>query len=474
MQFFANANPPQQQIRAVARNPDLSGWNNSQIGTRAGNVEVFGTSWMRDVMVAKQFAPANFVKANSLFNGATDANLGITPKWKTPGLHWTHDLGMAMDLGISNYVDYDHQGATGIANTQVISAPPPPIGWSLPRALTLSAGLSTAANNRQRAAVEDFLSLYWATKETLRDAANGNRWLIVNGTGDIEKTEIQNLLFRGGGTPATNATTSLISKVLIGGTTRKEKLPNGTEVIRPANGYPEIRKVLTGLGIVNEVDGGHEHHFHIYFTPPAPRELSSSQNLLAETFIEISYQAEKYSLTPKVYEGGTSAIVTMNVTQQFDEILIATCQVVLSDGIVPDLKSTLSPAGAASVIYSISGDQQLALTRSSKTIVLTNPKHGSISGPLTTPEDGEIFFYRPNPGFDGFDQVIFSVTLINGKRVQVTMPLEVGGDTRFPPESCPVDDSKDKPGAQSLLRGYLDSNYLHGPLNIGKRPRIPV
>ncbi len=52
------------------------------------------------------------------FNGTTDANLGYTASG-----HGTHDLGMAMDLGINDYISYSYQGQTGVDNTPAITIP---------------------------------------------------------------------------------------------------------------------------------------------------------------------------------------------------------------------------------------------------------------------------------------------------------------------------------------------------------------
>ena len=78
----------------------IPGWDNRQNGTgNSGAVERYGASWMRDLMVAKQYASPGLVQSASWFNGTVDANFVFTPK-----THATHDLGMALDLGVLNYI----------------------------------------------------------------------------------------------------------------------------------------------------------------------------------------------------------------------------------------------------------------------------------------------------------------------------------------------------------------------------------
>lgn len=78
MQLFPNRTGPLGQ-KYAERSASLPGWRSSQLGTREGDVEIFGTSWMRDLMRAKDFAPSGLVQASSLFNGAVDANHKLTP-----------------------------------------------------------------------------------------------------------------------------------------------------------------------------------------------------------------------------------------------------------------------------------------------------------------------------------------------------------------------------------------------------------
>ena len=226
----------------AANNGNLAGWSSGQIGIRPGDVEVFGTSWMRDLMLAKQLTPRQLVQNNSLFNGVTDANHVFTP---LPTSHASHDLGMAMDLGVSNYIDFANQTRAAESRVAAIVIPQGAPQWSSQRAVDLSSLLNAqpfvAASahpriNNQRAAVQDFLSMYWVTKEDIkvRDA-QGNQtlqWAIRNGANEADKREIQNLLFRAAGDDGRpDANNGLITKALIGADLTKSAAAGGL----PAN-----------------------------------------------------------------------------------------------------------------------------------------------------------------------------------------------------------------------------------------------
>ena len=88
---------------------------------------------------------AGLPRAGSWFNGATDANHGYTP-----GGHSSHDLGMAMDLGLNPYISGRAQASADAAEfarpvaAQIAAADAPyanATGWSDARALALSNAL---------------------------------------------------------------------------------------------------------------------------------------------------------------------------------------------------------------------------------------------------------------------------------------------------------------------------------------------
>ncbi|HMW19274.1 MAG TPA: hypothetical protein PJ981_15925, partial [Accumulibacter sp.] len=226
MQIFAKTSVAGGRVN----DQNMQGWYSTQTFTTIKKVEIYGTSWVYDLMKAKQYAPLELSGARtSRFNGTTDANLGFTPN-KALGGHSTHDLGMAMDLGLNDYVSDKYQSVFGLKNTPAITIPADtaklPKAWDYGRAITLSALLPNDMDNgkplnNQRAATRDFLSLYWATKNDIKQLdANGNsgsEWAIVNGKTDAEKRSIQTALFRGAGKNLKpDSSVSLISQVLIG------------------------------------------------------------------------------------------------------------------------------------------------------------------------------------------------------------------------------------------------------------------
>ncbi len=238
-----------------ARSPVTPGWYTTQTGADGSNSsERWATSWARDLMVAANYAPMALSAGNAGPNGqgirmvaTTDANLA-----RTPFMHASHDLGMAMDLGINDWVHPD---------VPAITIPAGPAHWSLQRAVDLT-GLLNAANtgprptelhpNNQRDMTRAFLSMYWATKE---DMKAGERWLITGTANDADRQTIQNALFRAGDAQRNpQSTASLIKDV----------------------------QVLNALGIASRPVVVHHHHFHIGIVPPGVQAIRSSQNLLTE------------------------------------------------------------------------------------------------------------------------------------------------------------------------------------------------
>ena len=66
----------------VVRNPQLPAWVSTQIESGKNDVERYGTSWLRDLMRAKSFAPEilrGYREREFRFTAATDANHGFTP-----------------------------------------------------------------------------------------------------------------------------------------------------------------------------------------------------------------------------------------------------------------------------------------------------------------------------------------------------------------------------------------------------------
>ena len=429
----------------AANNGNLSGWSNSQLGTRAGDVEVFGTSWMRDLMVAKQFAPTQLVQNDSLFNGVTDANHVFTP---LPTSHSSHDLGMAMDLGISNHIDFANQTRAAESRVTAIVIPQGAPQWSSQRAVDLSNLLNAQPFiapggerliNNQRAAVQSFLSMYWATKEDIKQRdAQGNQtqqWVIQNGQNEAQKREIQSLLFRATGNDGRpNADKSVITETLIGANLTKSAEKGGVS----ANRYPEVGKVLTALGIKNGLSNGHQNHFHIYTTPPAPKGLSNGpNNLLAEFPPNASYSLGLDVASKDFY------IDQSDLNQAVE--MLAQAQLPRADRIVKickqwlDTGNRMTPASDAIDVYNRwktrSPEQMPKHLRDLHALSVTmvqKPSFGTlkVEGNNTNGRNG--YDYSPRAGFEGADQISFLVKLSNGKSVLMLYQMEYGytGDTQ--------------------------------------------
>lgn len=111
----------------------MANWRSTQTDIRPDgawnvhrDVERYGTSWMRDLMLAAVRSSAfNSLNVNVFkFTGATDANHAITPR-----AHSTHDLGMGFDLGVSHMID---SGQTLTAFEQLVDFTQAPASeWQL-------------------------------------------------------------------------------------------------------------------------------------------------------------------------------------------------------------------------------------------------------------------------------------------------------------------------------------------------------
>ena len=289
--------------RGLASNPQIPGWSSSQQGwssarqanesvyaweIRTGRVERYGTSWMRDLMVAKSYAPITlhssltgidnngqpiYSPRTPIFNGVTDANYGYTL-----GGHQTHDLGMALDVDVNQYIGRPNRNDATIQDPtiQITGS-----GWSLTNAETWSGLLpddldNGRALNGQQQALRNFLSLYAVTQ-----SETWGNLPITNGNA------VRDALFGGGTAADDDQTNGLIENVLIGGqgnaqnpyanmrlVLRQLGVPN-TSTVR--NATPEQQVLLSGTA------SGHQTHLHIYLRPP--ELVSITQNLLADNAV---------------------------------------------------------------------------------------------------------------------------------------------------------------------------------------------
>lgn len=176
----------------------------------------------------------------------------------------THDLGMAFDLSITEYIDRDHRNVGSLANSTLTFTE---TGWSVANAEAwtgtyLPDDLNEGGPlNGQRQALRDFLSLYAVTQ------SDGWTNLPIE-NGDVARYA----LFGGGTADDDDQTNGLIENVVIGGRGVTE------------NPYADMRYLLRHLGISNVtlVDSlpaeqraaymgtapSHHDHFHIYVRPP--------------------------------------------------------------------------------------------------------------------------------------------------------------------------------------------------------------
>ena len=125
--------------------------------------------------------------------------------------------------------------------------------------------------------------------------------------------------------------------------------------------------------------------------------------------------------------------------------IVAPCQAMLS---LEAHESTtaenhLSP-GVAAISVKRWTPASLEKVRSARVSVLMPPRYGSLIE--ASGVDIPTYIYRPNAGFSGYDAAVFEVTLNDRSRMKVTMPVQVGGDVRFPPDHCPVPLTSRLPG----------------------------
>ncbi|WP_301102657.1 matrixin family metalloprotease, partial [Propionivibrio sp.] len=426
----------------------LSGWVNNQTSSTNRNVEVYGTSWMRDLMAATQFASEQLGTSKPFgFNGAVDANQGATPF-----MHGTHDLGMAFDLELKQFIKETTQNDGSQTNADITL---PSSGWSVDHAaqwtetyLPHTLGPNNIAGNDQRDALRQFLQLY-ALTQTDSIVGNGTQEdlapHIVNGT---DKAAMLHALF-GSGAQASG----MISQVHIGGTGAHQ------------NSYANIRAILTALGVKpNSNVVTHNTHFHLYLNPPtavgitasllatttakppqpadAAEILAAAQTLLKQ--IQSDPQQETLMLVmdvpnipaqepPLMVAQATAA---QNSAQKFDRV-IGVCHISDNPYDPTSAVNAISPA-EETVLYFRQREHRKIEGQASVS-VLKMPAHGVLEGPVNG-----IFAYYPEKGFIGNDRATLLVE-VGGKKVKMEYFFRVMKDISF------IDD-EEEPSAHE--RGY--------------------
>ncbi len=477
MQFFesvANSNGP----TFKASNDQLKGWTSQQLGQNAPAdyrltaVEVYGTSWMFDLMAAKNSAAQGLhTSKNALFNGSVDANLGITPKGVVPnGLHNSHDLGMAFDMGFRNFIP----PGTGSGSAQNVNEALKvavqslsPVSWSIANAVLYSQppasqlaadqllALSSLPENDQVSAIRNLLSLFAVVRSD--PTATSGTWNTLNIVSDksvAEENQIRAALFGDG-----SQNGALISDVLFG--------KSG------ANQYANMKAVLEKLtGITAGNDD--KNHFHIYLRPPEILPIRVASNLLADapldsqpgsvTLLSI-LQAEAQGLldyAQTVIETGEEIMFTMEIpyvpvldtpivlaqaatpssggasagSTQTPSYILNGCQEMPSEGDPTSAERFIDPAGFLAGYYYEHFKHEYDPTSASVQL-LEGPKHGKISARTDTGHP--MYQYDAEPGYVGKDQVIFMATY-HGKTYKVVVNLRVAAVESIPdnaPSLCP-------------------------------------
>ena len=359
-----------------------------------------------------------------------------------------------MDLGISNYISTFNQLRDG-ENVPAIVIPQGTSTWSERRAIDLAALLNSAAtgpkanqlsNNDQRAAIQDFLSLYWATKEDIkrRDAqgAQTQQWVIQNGSNDAEKRRIQNLLFRDANQAGqSDASVSLISSVLIGA--EQSKLVKGGPLVN-ANRYQRINAVLGALGILSSNSRDHQHHFHIYFKPPAPEAIAAVRNLLTESSGDLQFSLGMGQTPTQFYQDTTGEAQAIE--------LLAQAQLPKADRVVNECRAIeggefVIPGSEAKhlfVKWKGRAPQDLSWQKEWNAIsvlsvsLVEKPSKGALVAQGNDPIGDSGYTYVSSASeFTGTDRFSFLVKLSNGKSVLMRYQMEPGAMERsFHEQRC--------------------------------------
>ena len=395
--------------------------------------EQYGVSWMRDLMVASQYADPGLRPGSIHFNGVVDANHGATPF-----AHGSHDLGMAFDLGVSNVIDRDiaQIDATDAVTPSVAAAlvkVPSSGTWDITNAVDYSSRLpsSTSPNdlNNQVSAIRSFLSLYAVTQSS--------SWATMS-THVVNGASARDALFGSGVQDAKQ----LISKVIIGGT-------------RTQNSYPNMRKVLGALGVgLDPQVINHNSHFHVYLNPPKAKDIgpahlltnnpslatpdsmipsamleSESQNLLS--YVEtLTTEGDELMFTldlPCVPVLEAPIVLAQAATKPGvlkPDYQLTICKETESTGDPKSAMRAVDPAGMLAIYLQNRNHRviDLAARATIKPIILEAPVHGKLTSGVS---DGRVFYgYDAEPSYVGKDKAVFMAEF-EGKRYKIVVNLVV-------------------------------------------------
>ena len=430
----------------------LAGWYNNQTGTYPAStaVETYGTSWLRDLMVAKNYAPATFQQPQSLFNGATDANLGFTPFQ-----HGTHDMGMAFDLGIKNSIDALHQNTPDpVVLQQVSQAHLANWGhWSNTDAQALMDLMIQTPGNRQNKVLGDFFSLYSVTQKQggSRDALTAQ----ISGSSDASNKEKElNGLF-GNGTQAGG----LIQGVIVGAPGK--------------NTYPNMHAALEDLGFVDLVPGqsidtvpypiqqptlqrlsSHQNHFHIYLQAPGVVSIDPASPTSTQLNVEAPATATAAAASSAIMlAGNTQNQLTPAMVQQIKNELQDQDQTCIDVGnaaldALAGGKMFDSNVNPGLVVAGQLANFGIKVLGPINVRITQQPKHGTItvngtsavnlgvSGNGIESVTKDNYLYTPDKTYQGIDTATFEIK-VNGYTFRMSFEFHVlsqlGG-----PDPCPT------------------------------------
>lgn len=334
-------------------------WYTNQVGTGVNNVEVFATSWVRDLMVARNYADSRFLAdlatEGSRMTGLSDANYGFTP-----GTHSTHDLGMAMDLSLKHYISNGFQlnGVQSNIAAEIAAADKKYTdisaalknAWSNDKAFDLAELLKQLQrgedDNKQHAAIKEFFSLYAVTQ-----ASNGSL------------------------AAASQAFVQAQDKAKAGAALFANTIRGGYLGSAGYNTYEAMRNILGRLGTTFTNAPGHRDHFHITFKPPKLLAIDSSgKNLMAEgpaVAPDFSALASAYAAEPVVH------VAQSKTGKERFDVVMDTCQRA-TRGEVKKLHPTFH-IGRYYLKLDVNDPKGVDYLTDAKLSIVTPPKYGSLT-----------------------------------------------------------------------------------------------
>ncbi len=379
----------------------IPGWNNAD-----NKGEIYGVSWMRDLMVAQGSADPQYLSGlpatGSRFTAAIDGN------GTNPGGHLSHMMGMSFDLSLLPYLAPYYEGSSAPEsnpiNTQSIILPTATT-WNNASALALAGQLRNEqdpahGNDFMANAMRNFLALYSVT----RDAGTRANLPVVNGEA------ARSALF-GDGTKGG----SLIGRVIIGsnisGQARLQRMGD----------------ILTKLGIANIKYKGHQSHFHVDIQvpkivkiTPGPQKLLASADVTNVSFEENSMFPIDMTMQ-SVQEPPMLIAQVSQAAQQYNAVLGA-CQFVEPNDPMGSAINGIPVLGPVADYLKLGQNDRLFDVRVTP---LDTPKHGTCQhDPNDVYPTRALYHYFPSPGYFGKDQMSFEVEA-NGKRFKVIFFVDV-------------------------------------------------